>query len=490
MVDLRDYLIILRKNVIVIIALTLVGVLGGAISVLRATPTYQSRTQLFVSTTDAADSITQLLASGTLAAQRVTSYAQIVTSPLVAQAVVKKLQLKTSAESVASEIAADNPLNTVLIDVTVTDPSPGRAYAIAQAIGQVFGSTVAEFESTGRSSPAPVKVSVSRPATYSAVAVSPNRKLGIALGSILGLIAALGAIAVREVLDTTLKRPDDLYHRFNLPLLGTIPVESTSPLMSAASPSTAAEAFRQLRTNLQFVHAESTPHAIVFTSAVAGEGKTTTVANLGLTLAKTGLRVLLIDADLRRPKLAEILGIESSTGLTDVLVGRYDLADVTQHSIGAATLSALPTGRIPPNPSELLGSARMSRLIERCGNSYDYVLIDAPPLLPVTDAAVLSAYADGAVLIVRFGKTKRAQLTGAINGLASVEATTIGGVLNMVPRRASRLEGYNYGYDYAPEASSSKERTLPQSKPRAVRKARGDSAEKTAMSRGQSKSAG
>jgi capsular exopolysaccharide synthesis family protein len=208
-----------------------------------------------------------------------------------------------------------------------------------------------------------------------------------------------------------------------------------------------AEAFRTLRTNLQFVDAgDGGSRSFVITSAMESEGKSSTASNLAIALDNAGHKVIVVDADLRRPKLAQYMGLEGAVGLTDLLIGRADIEDAVQQW-GRGGLHVLPAGSIPPNPSELLGSAAMQSLIQRLENEFDYVLFDAPPLLPVTDAAVLSKSAGGAILVVAAGKTHRSQLSAAVTTLENVGARLFGFVLTMLPAQGPHAYGYQqYGY--------------------------------------------
>ena len=234
-------------------------------------------------------------------------------------------------------------------------------------------------------------------------------------------------------------------------MLGVISADSSakSPLIvDSNARSLRAEAFRQMRTNLQFVNVDSPIRVLVVTSPGVKEGKSTTAANLAVTFAETGLRVLLIEGDLRRPRIAEYLGLEGSVGLTNVLAGQVGIKDVLQ-PWGDSGLTVLASGSIPANPSELLGSHSMQRLIESLKKSFDIIIIDTPPLLPVTDAAVAAVFADGAIVIVRHGKTTRHQLTQALRALDAVEAKILGTVLNMAPVKGvdayrSGASGYYY----------------------------------------------
>ncbi len=207
-----------------------------------------------------------------------------------------------------------------------------------------------------------------------------------------------------------------------------------------------AESFRSLRTNLQFLNLDGGHTNLVISSAGPGEGKSTTAANLAISLAETGARVVLIDGDLRLPQVARYMGIEGGVGLTDVLIGRAELRDVMQ-KWGRGKLYVLPAGRIPPNPSELLGSAAMDRVLAALAEHFEFVLIDAPPLLLVTDAAVVSKKTNGAILVAASGATKKPELVGAVRTLETAGANLLGVVVTMLPTKGP--DSYGYGaYTY------------------------------------------
>ncbi|HLN60790.1 MAG TPA: CpsD/CapB family tyrosine-protein kinase [Symbiobacteriaceae bacterium] len=208
--------------------------------------------------------------------------------------------------------------------------------------------------------------------------------------------------------------------------------------------SVVAEAFRVLRTNLQFLGLDEPLRSILLTSAAPGEGKSTTAANLGVAFAQAGTRVCLVDADLRRPMLAKLLGLENWAGLTTALIGQAPLEECVKKT-PVEGLWLLPSGPVPPNPAELLGSERMAALLERLKAEYDLVLIDSPPVLAVTDAAVLAPRTDGVVLVIRAGRTDRRAVQRARTALETVHARVLGTVLGGVAQ--SEKEGYYYAYD-------------------------------------------
>jgi capsular exopolysaccharide synthesis family protein len=202
-----------------------------------------------------------------------------------------------------------------------------------------------------------------------------------------------------------------------------------------------AEAYRHLRTNLRFVNVDNPTRVILVSSSLPAEGKSTTAVNLAVSLSEAGKRVLLIDADMRHPNLAEYLGLEGSVGLSDLLAGMVGTDDVLQRW-GRHDLHVLTSGQVPPNPSELVGSANMAALLTEQRERFDFIVLDTPPLLPVTDAAALSPYVDGIVLVCRAAKTPGAGLARAVGNLRGVEARLLGCVLSMTREKRSGYGTY------------------------------------------------
>jgi non-specific protein-tyrosine kinase len=255
---------------------------------------------------------------------------------------------------------------------------------------------------------------------------------------------------LRNALDASIKAPEQLRHVAGAPNLGIIAFDPQVPrrplTVHEDQQAPRAEAFRQLRTNLQFVDVDRPRKVIVVTSSMPNEGKTTTLANLGIALASAGQRVLVIEADLRRPKLADLLGLDRTVGLTSVLAGRLGPAHAVQHWAGGG-VDVLASGPLPPNPSELLASKQMARLLSELRAEYDTVLIDTPPLLPVTDAAAVAPATDGVILVCRFKKTSRDQVAAAVEALPSGAAPLLGTVFTMVPATGPRAYAqYNSYY--------------------------------------------
>ncbi len=275
--------------------------------------------------------------------------------------------------------------------------------------------------------------------------------LGLAAGLILGLAFAF----LRESLDDALTSKEAAEQLSGAPVLAMVPMVAAwkkrdQPLVVSVSHplSPAAESYRSLRTSLQFARQERPLRTLVVTSPAAEEGKTSTVANLGAVFAQAGERVVLVSCDLRRPRLAEFFGLEEKTGLTTVLLGEQELADVVQPVAGHETLWLLGAGRVPANPAELLSSPATREVFAALRAEFDLVIIDSPPVLPVTDAAVLSKDCDGTLLVVAAGQTKRVDLRRAAEKLAQVNAPVVGTVLNEVTRQTGYGYGSGYGYGY------------------------------------------
>jgi succinoglycan biosynthesis transport protein ExoP len=430
-VNLSEYLAALRKRWLVILALLLVGGAAGYGYTMSLTPQYRASTTVFLSLSRAG-SVGDLVQGSTYTQGVVLSYAQVATTPVVLAPVITQLGLPVSPAQLAAQVSADAPQNTTLITITATSTSPAQSAQIANAVGDQLSRAVAQLSPGSSSSKDTITVTTVSPATVPTSQASPSRTLNVGGGVLLGLLAAVAFAVLREVLDTRVRTSDDVRRTTDTPVLGTVGYERSSSnrlLIAAAGHTQRAEAFRQLRTNLQYLNHSGGLRTVVVTSASAGEGKTTTATNLAWSMAAAGQRVLLVDADLRRPAVAAALGLEGNVGLSTVLIGRAEVADVVQ-SWGEHGLHVLPAGRVPPNPSELLSSERMTKLLAQAGADYDLVVLDAAPLLPVTDPAVLSRIADGAILVVNTRKTTRDQLTSCTTILSTAGARLLGVVLN------------------------------------------------------------
>ncbi|MFJ6355776.1 polysaccharide biosynthesis tyrosine autokinase [Pseudarthrobacter oxydans] len=444
--NIGDYLRIARHSWILITACTLAGLLLGGLISVSTKPTYTAETQLFVAI-QSSGSVQELQQGNTFSQARVQSYVGTVTTPVVLQPAIDALGLDVTSEELSKKVTASSDLNTVLINISVADNSAVQAAAIAEAVANSLIRAVDTLEKPKTGGTSPVGLSVITPAKAPLAPSGPNTKVNLALGLIVGLVFGTAAAIARSALDNRIRGESDLRRVTDAPLLGGISFDQDAtkmPLLTDAShQSPRTESFRQLRTNLQFANVSRRAKTVLITSSLPGEGKSTTATNLAIALAQAGQTVCLVDADLRRPMIGEYLGLERSAGLTTALVGSMDVGDLLQ-PWGEDRLYVLTSGQIPPNPSELLGSEDMKILIDRLETSFDVVIIDAPPLLPVTDAAVLSQNVGGVIVVVGVQKIRHQDLEKSLNALSMVGSTVLGVVLNRLPVKGP--DSYSYGY--------------------------------------------
>jgi receptor protein-tyrosine kinase len=437
-------------------------VVGGAVALtLHTTPLYQASTRLFVSSNSSGTA--SEIYSGTLSSQqRVLSYAKLLTGKTLAQRTVDRLHLDMTAGELRARVKASAAPVTVLIDVSVLDPSPVQARDIADALSDEFVVMVREMETPEEGAKPDARVLVEQHASLPTEPVIPNKIRNVSTGLALGLLLGICLAVLRDRFDSTIKDQEILEQTSGVAVVANIPLNKDlrkNPAISFADDrSTTAEAFRELRMNLSYLEVDDPPRVLVITSAVPGEGKTTTAINIALALAEAEHNVVLVDGDLRRPKVDKYLNLIGSVGFSTVLAGRASLDEALQ-TAHVPRLTVLTSGAIPPNPSELLGSLATKKVLSEMRSRFDYVIVDSSPLLAVTDAAMLAAAADGVLVIARFAETKRAQVTHAVGHLRNVEARILGAVLAMVPARENAYYVYNYyGVVDTPTATSPRHR--------------------------------
>lgn len=433
--DLRWYARMLRRRWgWVALGLAIAGLLAYAY-VSTAAEQYRATARMFVSAGGTQQDDVSTFQGAEYVQDRVGSYAEIVDSPGVLEPVITDLGLNTTLEALSDDVTASTPPGTTLIDVSAIADTAEKSAAIANAVASQLAIAVVDLEERPGQRAAPVQLSVIQPAEVPTQRSSPPGDATIALlAGLLGLVLGTLLAVFRESFDTTVRTGDEAVQASGGPLLGTIPIDSStarSPLLHDSAPNSArAEAYKALRTNLRFTDVDEQARAVVLAAATHGDGTTTTAANLALSLAQLGRRVLLLEGDLRAPHLLTLFGSEEGPGLTDVLLGSTPLEQVLRSFPRQPGLTLLAAGQIPPNPSELLGSTHMAKLLNELRAQFDSVIIDAPPLLHVTDAAVLSAHADGTVLVIRERRTTRDQVAQAREVLDAVDARLLGVVLN------------------------------------------------------------
>ncbi|MBZ5734928.1 polysaccharide biosynthesis tyrosine autokinase [Nocardioides sp. TRM66260-LWL] len=464
--ELSDYLRVLRTYWIGVLVLTALGAGLAAGYTLTQPKVYAANANGLVTIANPTSNGSAGLPTNdpnigvindTLARSKVKAYVEIATSRSVAQRVIDDLGLKSDPAGLIGSISVDQPLDTPLLKITAKASSPRRAQDLADAWVKATAAEIANIENPdGADQPSAVLQPVEA-AELPTAPVSPKPSRNLALGIALGLLLGVAYAVVRSRLDRRLKSSTNFDKEYGVAVVGRVPgikqletEERTGVAQLAVSKTAgssgweAGEAFRKLRTSISYMDVDQPPKIIVVTSPQPGDGKSTTAANLAAAIAISGQPVTLVDGDLRRPSVADGFGLVEGAGLTDVLIGRVTLDDVLQESPDFEGLTVLAAGSIPPNPSELLGSKAMEGLIQELARD-GMVIIDAPPLLPVTDAAVLSRECDGAIVVVSHNRTLDAELTDALTALTAVQGRVLGVVVNRVPRKESGT-GYYTGY--------------------------------------------
>ena len=433
------YLAVLRRRWVTVLACLLAGILM-AVVVTRSSPKrYASSTRLFVNIPVAQD-VSQALQGVQLTQQLIASYADIATSQGAESHIADKLHLTEGANLSATPVPG-----TLLVQIKATQSSPQLAHDVAAAAGEELIAQIAQFEQ-GKS--APVQARIIDQAGVDPAPILPKPKRNLEEGTLLGLIVGLAAAFAAESIDRTIKEPNEVQTLVGAPLLALVPQHRGSiakNLRLDKNDDRTSEAFRSLRTSVRFLEVDQPLRTIVITSPSAGEGKSTVAINLAVAVAEAGERVILVDADLRRGRLADLFGVASEPGLTSVIIGKTPAAEALQ-PIGTR-LALLPSGTYPPNPSELLGSTRAADAFDYLRAHADVVVIDAPPILPVSDAVVLSTQVDGVILVAKSGRTKHEAAAEAQRRLEVIGANVVGCVFNGVSARTSYGTYENYRYD-------------------------------------------
>jgi succinoglycan biosynthesis transport protein ExoP len=446
-VYLSQYLHILYRRWLSVLVTTLLTLLVVSLVTLAMPKKYTATTRLFFAV--AGESASDLAQGSSFAERQMASYAEVATSPIVLAPVVQQLALPATPTELAKSVKATVPVGTVILEIDATDPDRDRAAQIANAVGNQLSLAAARLTPERPDGRQAVQATIVAAAQAPASPSSPNLALNLGVGLMLGLLGGVAVALLRSVLDTKIRTKKDVAALTEIPILGAVAHDAAvidHPVILRDAPYAAsAEAVRRLRTNLQFINVANRPRAIVVTSSISGEGKSTIAVNLAVSLADSGARVILIDADLRRPSLHEYLGIEGAVGLTTVLIGQAEIEDVIQ-PFDNGNLDVMPSGQIPPNPSELLGSGAMDLLLQKLAAYYDMVLLDSPPLLPVTDAAVVSNIAGGALVIVGADRVRGPQLHDALDSLQTAGVQVHGIVMNKVKRTQAAPYVYDSGY--------------------------------------------
>jgi capsular exopolysaccharide synthesis family protein len=464
--EFKDYVRIVLAHWVGVVLLAVVGVAGAIGYNATQSKVYQATATGYV-TAGSSDNTSDATLADQLAKAKVTSYVAVATSTKVADRVIKALDLQTSPGALISNISVSQPTDTVLLNVNARAGDPARAQELANAWVSALAAEIKTLDQSDPSSQIGTTgngdtslrietLSQAQPGSL----VLPRTKLNLVIGLLLGLLLGFAYALVRHQFDRRLRSSDEVEKRFGVPVIGVIPQTGqlnrgngalALAVTSSAGAASTAEGFRKLRTNLAYMDVDRPPRVIVVTSPKQSDGKSTIAANLAAAIALGGQPVTLIDGDLRRPTVAESLGLVDGAGLTDVLVGSVKPAEVIQDHPDVPGLRVLASGAIPPNPSELLGSKAMQSLVHELATEA-MVIIDAPPLLPVTDAAVLTRSADGALVVISHAGTLDTELAASLTHISAVHGRTLGLVFNRMKRTAGSgmYGGDYYRYEYKP----------------------------------------
>jgi capsular exopolysaccharide synthesis family protein len=364
--------------------------------------------------------------------------------------VIKDLNLDVTVAELAENIGATSPTGTSLINIKVDSFEPTQAAKIANSVALHLIDAVKQLSPADANNQQLVRATLISPAQPPASPSSPKWPLNLAVGFLGGLLIGVAQAVLRQVLDRRIHGSNDIASITPLPIMATISMEkpaSNSEADSEKGFSYRDEEYRRLRTNLQFLNLDDKSNrTFVITSSVPGEGKTSTAIGLAKAIAASGETVLLVDADLRKPRVADALGLGKGPGLMSALTGRVPFDDLAQSIPDIPRLTVLTAGRIPPNPSEILQSVAMRRFLDSAGRRFSYVILDTPPVLPVTDGVILSKLTSGALLVARSQIVQKNQLAAALEALENADANVHGIVLNGV-KHSGNGEGY-YGGGY------------------------------------------
>lgn len=429
---LYEYLTALMKRWLTIAVLLIVGAAAAYAYSQYLPKQYRSETTVLVIPTRG-ENTSELVQGANYVQNLMQSYAVLVVSPTVLGPVVDELELGQDPHTLARRVEVNVPLNTATMEIRVTDTDPDRARRTADAIADELAQAVGEHSPVDSNDQPAVRIDTISPGRTPLAPIAPNTRLnmiiGAAIGAVLGILYAL----LRHALSNRITNREELAETTSLPILGEVSqLSSPSGLASAllsAPTGTAAEAIRSVSAGLRYVDPGLERRVLMITSATSGEGKTSVSLALALSLAEMGHRVLYCEADLRRPTAALQTGLEGSLGLTTVIIGEATLAEVVQRW-GNDKLDVLLSGAQPPNPGQLVSGGSMNAIIDEAREAYDFVIVDTPPMLAVSDAQWLAPLTDGTLLVVRLGSARREDVRRSVAALSTTRGEPLGIILN------------------------------------------------------------
>lgn len=458
-VDLLEILYSLRRRWALIMMICIISILvSGFYSYIIAKPVYESTVKMVVykeggETDTSSPSYNDFMVNNML----VKDYRELVMSKSVLSKVIDELSAEeedsfygeASPKDLEKLITITLKQDTRWLYISVKNTHPERAMKIANKVANIFAEKVQDVFNVNN-------VTIIDPAEEPNAPVSPNKKLNLALGAIIGLVLGCGIAFAIEFFDNKIRYPEDLLKKYDLPILGAIPdienLEDEDYVQKGnkyiiSETSKIFEAYRSTRTNVLFANVDKPYKSILVTSSIPGEGKTSFSTNLAMAFARAGHKTIIVDLDLRKPRMHRAFKINTVKGLTSILAADVDFDRVVQKNV-YENLDVLPAGIRPPNPAELLGSNAMQTLLETLKENYDVVILDSPPVSVFTDAAVIAGKVDAALYVVALGVAGYNELSRGIDSLEKVNTNIIGFAMMRVETDAKGREYYNYKYSY------------------------------------------
>lgn len=448
-IELREYIYMIRRKLWLVALITFLSVaISGLVSIYILEPEYETFTTLMLSKPNTGTGVNEAIQYNDLLLNQklVATYEQIAKSRLISNEVIKNLGLDLTPEQLGMKVNVSLIKDTEIIKIVANDKNPVLATNIANETAEVFKNNIANIMKIEN-------VQVIDKAEVPKSPAKPKPMLNMSIAGVLGIMISLLLVFILEYMDNTIKTPSDIEKYLDIPVIGMMP-KSLEPSIHNNPKTPTAEAYRILRTNIQFTNIDNDIKSIVVTSSGPSEGKSTVVSNLAIAMAQVDKKVLLVDADLRKPRIHKIFDLLNFSGLTTVLSENLDYKAIKM-STEIGGLDILTSGPIPPNPAELLGSLRMKEFLEKAKEDYDVVLLDTPPVGIVTDAAVLATKCHGVILVCAVNQTIIRVFIKGKELLQKVNANTLGIVMNKIPLKKSgyyKHHFYNYYKSYYEES--------------------------------------
>ena len=427
-----------RWKMIALITLTC-SVIAGVLSFFVIKPTYEASTKLFIGKEESQNSAYDNN-DIQMYQKLLKTYAEMIKNDELIEKAIREVNTTMTADEILGSLTVNPLTDTQILEIKLQGKKPEEIAEILNGINNEFIFQANELVPNGN-------VKVIREVRVPKDPVAPNKVMNIAIAFLLGLMVGVGLTFLLEYLDNTFKTKEAVEGTLNIPVMGVIPQMSNSPksgkkyfVVEDDPKAVAAESYRTLKTNIQYSSFDEKHRVMVVTSSTPGEGKSTTTGNLALALAEGESKVILIDCDMRKPTVHKKFHVSNEKGLSDVLIGKVDIMEAA-HKYNK-NLLVLTAGKIPPNPSEMLGSKTMKELLDRLKEVVDYIILDTPPVQAVADAQILSTRADGTLLVIKAGETKKEATENAINLLNKVNANVIGGILNGAEDRKNKTYYY------------------------------------------------